>query len=437
MKLQLLAAPILVALILSPMFAAAAAGTIAFSSPAAGSSFSNTGAYTITGTISPTPTLPDNVVITVTLQGSVSPVDEQTVAVGAGGTFSYATTYGGAADWTTGTYTITAFDSSAATGTTTFKYTAGITMTSTSGYLTIEAPTVLQAGQSSNIDIWTSGPGTIVAWYLAPGATSTTSLSTSQVVPYPGGLDVYTATVTLGSAAANGVYLVGATVTNSSSSLAASNIASFTVNNGIASQTAVTALQTSVTALQTSVTALTTSLSGITASIAALGTSVTSANAGIASLNTAVTSLQGTVGTIGTTVSGLGTSVSGLTTQVNTLSSTVSGISSSLGTISSSISTLQSSVQGVSSSISTLTSDVTTLQSTVGGIQTTVNGLSGLSGQMTSLQTSLTNSMSGLQTSVSNLSSSVSNEQTYILVVAALAVITLVLELAILIRKMS
>jgi hypothetical protein len=45
--------------------------------------------------------------------------------------------------------------------------------------------------------------------------------------------------------------------------------------------------------------------------------------------------------------------------------------------------------------------------------------------------------MTSLSSSVSSLSSSVSNEQTYILVVAALAVITLVLELAILIRKLS
>jgi hypothetical protein len=55
-----------------------------------------------------------------------------------------------------------------------------------------------------------------------------------------------------------------------------------------------------------------------------------------------------------------------------------------------------------------------------------VNGLSGLSSQMTTLQNSVT-----------SLNSSVSNDQTYILVVAVLAILTLVLELAILIRKMS
>jgi len=89
MKLQLLAIPLLVALMASPMLASAATGTITFSSPASGASYAGTQTYTITGTISPAPTLPDNVVITVTLQGgSPSPLDEATVAVGAGGTFN-------------------------------------------------------------------------------------------------------------------------------------------------------------------------------------------------------------------------------------------------------------------------------------------------------------------------------------------------------------
>jgi len=125
MKLQLLAAPLLVALILSPMFAAAASGTITFSSPTAGTALSGTATYTITGAVFPAPSLPDNVVITVTLQnGSPSPLDETTVAVGAGGSFTYVTNAGGSAAWVTGTYVITAFDSNGATGTTTFTYTA-------------------------------------------------------------------------------------------------------------------------------------------------------------------------------------------------------------------------------------------------------------------------------------------------------------------------
>jgi len=91
MKLQLLSIPLLVALLLSPLAASAATGSIAFSSPA--TSFAPVGstAYTITGTITPTPTLPDNVNIQVTEQGASGVFDATNVAVGTGGTFTYST----------------------------------------------------------------------------------------------------------------------------------------------------------------------------------------------------------------------------------------------------------------------------------------------------------------------------------------------------------
>lgn len=69
MKLQFLAIPLLVALLFSPLASAAAAtGTISFSSPAAGAHYSAGTSYTIAGTITPTPSLPDNVFIEVTSQ---------------------------------------------------------------------------------------------------------------------------------------------------------------------------------------------------------------------------------------------------------------------------------------------------------------------------------------------------------------------------------
>jgi len=220
MKLQFLALPLLVALMLSPMVASAATGSISFSSPASGASYSGTAAYTIAGTITPTPNLPDNVVITVTLQGgSPSPLDEQTVAVAADGTFSYSTNAGGSAAWVTGTYVITASDSNGVQGTTTFKYTASITTSSSSGFVTIEAPTLLWQGQSGNIFIWSSAPGTVTAWVLAPGASSTTSLTATRVSPNPGGLYVYAVGFTVLATATNGVYLVGASISNSTSGL--------------------------------------------------------------------------------------------------------------------------------------------------------------------------------------------------------------------------
>jgi trimeric autotransporter adhesin len=437
MKLQLLAVPLLMALILSPMFAAAATGSIAFSSPAAGSSFKMTSAYTITGTITPVPTLPDNVVITVTLQGgSPSPLDEQTVAVGAGGTFSYATNVGGSAAWVTGTYVISAFDSNGATGTTTFTYTAGTPTPSTAtGYVTIEGPSIVLPGNPANIWIYSSAPGIVTAWVLPAGSTTTTAITAARVTPNPGGLYIYSATYSVAAGAANGVYLVGASVTNASTNPAfgASNIGSFTVNGGIATAANQATILTDLTTLTTSVTALQTSLTGVTGSISSLGKNVTtttsdlaSINSGITSINTAITSLQGSVstlstnvGTISTAVSGLTTSVAGLQTSLSSLTSTTNGISSSLTSLTNNVASLQSSVASITSGISS--------------IQSSVSTLSGLSGQMTTLSGQVTS----LQNSLSTTNSDVSNAQTYILVVAALAVITLVLELAILIRKMS
>jgi uncharacterized protein YoxC len=416
MKLQFLALPLLVALMFSPMLASATSGSITYSSPVSGATYTGVASYTISGTITPTPTLPDNVAITVTLQGgSPSPLDEQTVAVGAGGTFSYSTNAGGNAAWVTGTYVITAFDSNGATGTTTFKYTATPTTSSTSGFATIEAPTLLLLGQSGNIFIWSSAPGTVTAWVLAPGSTTTTALTTTRVSPNPGGLDVYAASYSVSATATTGVYLVGATITNATSGFAASNIGSFTVNGGVATSSALATITTDVTGLA----GLGTNITKLSASIASLTSSVSTLQSDVNSITSSLGTVSSNVNSINTAVSGLSTTIGSLTTSVGTLTSDVTGLQTTVSTLSSTVNTISTSVSSLSSSISTLTTDVT-------GLQSTVNGLGNLSGQMTSLQTSVT-----------NLNSSVSNDQTYILVVAVLAVITLVLELAILIRKLS
>jgi hypothetical protein len=125
MRLQLLAVPLLVVLSLTPLLAAAQTGSIAFTNPRPGESFYDFGPFLISGTISPAPLLPDNVSIAVALQGSSSgPIDQQTVAVGAGGAFSYLAPLIGLFVSASGTYVISATDSYGATGTTTFKYDA-------------------------------------------------------------------------------------------------------------------------------------------------------------------------------------------------------------------------------------------------------------------------------------------------------------------------
>jgi len=122
---SLAAIAIAVTLLLTPMVSTAA-GTISFTSPAAGTSFKGTQSYTIAGTVSPAPTQADNVGIVVKNPGGTT-VDVANVAVSSGA-FSYATATGNSVNpslWPTGTYTITATDSFSATGSMTFAYNSG------------------------------------------------------------------------------------------------------------------------------------------------------------------------------------------------------------------------------------------------------------------------------------------------------------------------
>jgi hypothetical protein len=116
------AVSIAVALLLVPLATTAATGSVTISSPAAGASYTGSQAYTISGTVTPAPTQPDEVGITVTNPNN-QPVDRDTATV-TNGAFSYATAVGGTSAWITGVYTITAIDSFNATGTATFMYTS-------------------------------------------------------------------------------------------------------------------------------------------------------------------------------------------------------------------------------------------------------------------------------------------------------------------------
>jgi hypothetical protein len=97
--------------------------------------------------------------------------------------------------------------------------------------------------------------------------------------------------------------------------------------------------------------------------------------------------------------------------QANILGN-LSAISTALASVSSALRTLSTAVGNIQSSVASITS-------TVGTISTGVNGLSSLGTQL------------------SSATNSISSTQTYVLVVAVLAAIALVLELAILVRKLS
>ena len=89
-------------------------------------------------------------------------------------------------------------------------------------------------------------------------------------------------------------------------------------------------------------------------------------------------------------------------------------------------SALNTAVQAVSTAVGTVNTGVSGLSSTLSSMQTTLGNIN------TAVQ-----NLSGLSSQLSSVSSSISTTQTYVLVVAVLAAITLVLELAILVRKLS
>jgi hypothetical protein len=320
---------------------AASAGSITFSSPAAGSSFKGSQSYTIAGAVSPAPGQPDNAFITVK-NPSGTTVDAASVAVSAStGDFSYSTAVGGSSSWVTGTYTITATDSYGATGTTTFAYTAAaVPAAGLALEIYATASTPVYAGQTAQISAlvaWNNGTAATGASFkvflVSPSGTAT-PLTASPTTPTSGD---YWWTYPVPSGSADGLYafIVGAT----SGSFTVWTQTSFTVNSQIASQGSISGLGSTFTTLQKD----------------------------------------------------LGGNFSALSTAVGTVGTAVSGVSSTL----------------------------TSIQTTLGNINTAVQNLSGLSSQLTSV------------------SSSISTTQTYVLVVAVLAAITLVLELAILVRKLS
>lgn len=411
MKLQLLAVPILVALMLSPAFAAATTGTLTFTSPTSGTQLSGTQSYTISGTISPVPTPgTDNVNIQVTNPSSQL-VDVQTVSVSNTGTFSYSTNAGGSSSWTTGTYKISATDSNGASNTVTFAYQAQSQQGSSGPSITIvgNSNSQLWAGQTAQIfalAYWNNNgsavkTGTWTVTVLGPsGSAPSPSITWTKSSPATG-VALWTGSIPTGSS--DGVYAVE--ISDSDSGVTGWTQTAFQVNSQVASASGLSAIAASITSLGKNVTSLSSAVAAV--------------NSAVGSLSSSVNSLTQTVNSVNSAVSGISSSLGSISSTLGTVNSNVQGLGTQLTTLSNNVNSIASSISSFSSGMSTLTNDVTSLQ-------TTVNGLGTLSSDMTSLQSS-----------VSSLSSSVSNAQTYILVVAALAVITLVLELAILIRKMS
>ncbi|HXW37864.1 MAG TPA: hypothetical protein VEJ36_08200 [Nitrososphaerales archaeon] len=378
----ILSAFVVLTLALSPLVVHAA-GIVTFTSPTAGSTIS--GSYSVAGTVSPAPTGADNLFIDVTNPAG-NPVSVADVPVTPNtGAFSTSFTTGSGSTWPTGTYTITATDSNGNTGSTTFNFVAPKTPTTSTGIVlqvTATASTPVQPGDTvelSALVAFSNGTAARSAnftiWQISPSG-STTQLTATPTAP-SGTTGVWWWSISVPSSAADGLnaLIIGATAGSGSGAYTAWTQTGFTVDSSFASSASVA------------------SLSG--------------------SLNKSVGNIQTSLGTV---TSDLGT------------------IQTDLGTLSGSVSALQSSVTALNGTLGKVQSS---LASAIAGVQNSITSLSSAVGTASSnAQTAATNAQNAA-TSAKDAQNAVSSTQTYVLVVAVLAAITLVLELAILVRKLS
>jgi hypothetical protein len=100
--------------IITTLSSSIASGSINFTSPASGSSVGVLQTLTISGSVIPTPTQPDRVLI-IANQFNAMPIVTTTVTVGSDGKFTYSTTV--ATNWTPGLYIVTVTDLAGISGT--------------------------------------------------------------------------------------------------------------------------------------------------------------------------------------------------------------------------------------------------------------------------------------------------------------------------------
>lgn len=133
--------------------------------------------------------------------------------------------------------------------------------------------------------------------------------------------------------------------------------------------------------------------------------------------------------TISTT--GLADGVYGVHIEANASNNLANGLGAF--TVNSAIAT-SASQQAVLTALNAVPGQITTA---LGSVTTQLNSILTAANTAASAATAAQTAASGVASNVSNTLSSVQSSQTYVLVIAALAAITLVLELAILVRKLS
>jgi hypothetical protein len=339
----------------------------------------------VSGTVTPAPTTANSAVI-LTTKGPMGQVDIGNAPVATGtGSFAYTFVTGGTSSWVTGTYTINGTwgqSGNTATATATFSYTAPSMVPGSGGpasinvQVTASTPTV--AGQQEQVGILTS--------FASNGSLAAATFQTIHYHPPTGAL------VTLCSAAGQtgctGTFTVihkGFYEINFTAPAGAGGYFIHAWTNGPVAAGVSTGQGQGLA--QFTVTAGGTTTGGA-------GPDATQLNA-----------IQATLATMTTTLNGIASSIAVLTTGFGTINSGISGLSTTLNSIQSSVNTANTGISGITSTLSSISNNIST-----------VNGI-------------------GAQ--LTTLTNAVNNNQTYVLVVAALAAITLVLELAILVRKLS
>ena len=176
----------------------------------------------------------------------------------------------------------------------------------------------------------------------------------------------------------------------------------------------VDAIATKVDALTTKIDAVAAQVNENAAAIDALGGWATAAN-----VNSAQTAI---VGRIATAENGINTSVSNVQGAVE---NAVSGVSGRVGTAQSAI-------------VGEINSAETAITASVSGAETNLgDAVSAAASSLSEDSSTIKSTVQGLTGTLESINSGVGQASTFILVVGALAAITLVLELAIIMRKLS
>jgi len=366
-------AAIAVFLVLGPV-AAFAATTVTVATNS--NSYNGVQTVSVTGTVTPAPGAGTNVVITT--RGPAGVVDINSVPVNSGA-FSYALVTGGSTTWVSGTYTVNATwggPGGTASATATFTYTPS---SGGGGGAAVAVPLGIDVQVTAQTPVF-PGQQEYVAVLTSFQANGSLAPATFQTIHYhtPQGT-----LVTLCSAAGQ---------TGCTGTFTTIHVGFYTINFTVPA----TATQGGYF-----VHAWTNGpkVSGVsTGQGQGLGqftvNPAIAQNSGFAALTTSEAGIQSTL----TTIQGSLGAISGLTTGLASLTTSVNNLQSTLNTVST-------------------------------GVTSITNGLSSV--------TTAASNISSLSSKLDTVNSNVANSQTYVLVVAALAAITLVLELAILVRKLS